>query len=45
MKETVELDNVESEFKYTKEYIGLNKDKATVITEEFQTQKANRRRM
>ena len=40
MKVTVELDNVEKEFKYTKEYMGLIKDKATVITEEFQNTKS-----
>ena len=40
MKGTVELDNVEKEFKYTKEYMGHIKDKATVITEEFQNTKS-----
>ena len=40
MKGTVELDNVEKEFKCTKEHMGLIKDKATVITEEFQNTKS-----
>ena len=40
MKGTVELDNVEKEFRYTKEYMGLSKDKATVLTEEFQNTKS-----
>ena len=40
MKGTVDLDNVEKEFKYTKEYMGLIKDKATVVTEEFQNTKS-----
>ena len=40
MKGTVELDNVEKEFRYTKEYKGLSKDKATVLTEEFQNTKS-----
>ena len=39
MKGTVDLD-VEKEFKYTKEYMGLIKNKATVITEEFQNTKS-----
>ena len=34
------LDNVKKEFKYTKEYMGLIKDKATVVTEEFQNTKS-----
>ena len=40
MTGTVELDNVEEEFKCTKEHMGLIKDKATVITEEFQNTKS-----
>ena len=40
MKGTVELDNVEKEFRYTKEYMGLSKDQATVLTEEFQNTKS-----
>ena len=40
MKGTVDLDNVEKEFKYTKEYMGLIKDNATVVTEEFQNTKS-----
>ena len=40
MKGTVELDNVEKEFRYTKEYMGLSKDKATVLTEDFQNTKS-----
>ena len=44
MKGTVDLDSVEKEFRYTKEYMGLSKDKATMITDS-KTQKADRRRM
>ena len=40
MKGTVDLDNVEKESKYTEEYMDLIKDKATVITEEFQNTKS-----
>ena len=40
MKGTVELYNVAKELKYTKYYTSLNKDKATVITEEFQNTKS-----
>ena len=40
LKGTVDLDNVEKEFKYTKEYMGPNKDKATVVTEEFKNTKS-----
>ena len=36
----MDLDNVEKVFKYTNEYMGLNKDKATVVTEEFQNTKS-----
>ena len=45
MKVTVDLDKVEKEFRYAKEFMGLSKDKATVVREEFRTQKADRRRM
>ena len=40
MKGTVDLDNVEKESKYTKEYMGLIKDKSTVVKEEFQNTKS-----
>ena len=36
----MDLDNVEKEFKYTNEYMSLHKDKATVVTEEFQNTKS-----
>ena len=36
MKGTVELDSVEKEFSYTKEYMSLSKDKATVNTKSRQ---------
>ena len=36
----MDLDNVEKEFNYTNEYMGLHKDKATVVTEEFQNTKS-----
>ena len=36
MKGTVELDSVEKEFSYTKEYMALSKDKATVNTKSRQ---------
>ena len=39
MKGTADLDNVEKEFKYSKEYMGLMKDKETVATEDFQNMK------
>ena len=39
MKGTVDLDNIEKEFKYSKEYMGLMKDKAPVATEDFQNVK------
>ena len=40
MKLTVDLDKVEKEFRYAKEFMGLSKDKATVVREEFQNTKS-----
>ena len=41
MKGSVKLDNVEKEFKYTKEYMGLIKNKATGITKESHNSKSS----